>query len=103
MTAQTADEILSGLPSDTRGLIESHLYYSDYKTLITLNRSNGGVTFLSDGYIIRKWARRAAPDSEKLQETASVAETEILIGHDTQGSLTFQAFLLYVFAVMLLL
>ena len=80
-----------------------HSYFSDYKTLITLNRSNAGVTFFSDGYLIRKWARRAAPDYEELHETAATAETETLIGHSTHGSLTFQAFLLYVFAVMLLM
>ena len=103
MTPQSAEELLAALPAETRDLIASHLYFSDYKTLITLNRSNAGVTFLSDGYIIRKWARRSTPDRDELKETASIAETEILIGHDSQGSLTFQAFLLYVFAVMLLL
>ena len=30
-------------------------YYSDYKTLITLNRSNGGLTILEDGVIISKY------------------------------------------------
>lgn len=31
-----------------------HILYSDFKTLITLNRSNGGVTFVRDGKIERK-------------------------------------------------
>lgn len=78
-------------------------YKSDYKTLITLNRSNGGVTYISDGYIIRKWARRAAPDKEELLSLQAETVTETMIGHSSQSSLTFQAFLLYVFAVMLLL
>ena len=34
-----------------------YLYFCDYKTLITLNRSNGGATYMEDGYIIRKWAK----------------------------------------------
>lgn len=95
--------IISGLPEDLRQAILSQVYYSDYKSLITLNRSNGGVTFFSDGYLIRKWAERATPDSEELHQAAATAETEIVIGHSSQGSLTFQAFLLYVFAVMLLM
>ena len=78
-------------------------YKSDYKTLITLNRSNGGVTYISDGYIIRKWAGRAAPDKEELLSLQAEPVTETMIGHSSQSSLTFQAFLLYVFAVMLLL
>lgn len=78
-------------------------YRSDYKTLITLNRSNGGATYISDGYIIRKWARNALPDKEELMSIQLEPETETMIGHSSQSSLTFQAFLLYVFAVMLLL
>lgn len=102
-TPDEFDKVMSGLPSDIVKVIADHIYYSDYKTLITLNRSNGGVTFFSDGYLIRKWARRTAPDQGKLHDVATTAETEILIGHSSQGSLTFQAFLLYVFAVMLLM
>lgn len=102
-TPDEFDKVISGLPSDIVKVIADHTYYSDYKTLITLNRSNGGVTFFSDGYLIRKWARRTAPDQGKLHDVATTAETEILIGHSSQGSLTFQAFLLYVFAVMLLM
>ena len=48
---------------ETHGL-ES--YNCDYKTLITLNRSNGGATYLEDGYIIRKWAERTLPAPEEL-------------------------------------
>ncbi|HRT83686.1 MAG TPA: hypothetical protein P5523_03520 [Bacteroidales bacterium] len=32
------------------------VYYSDYKTLITLNRSNGGLVYLYDGQISAKWS-----------------------------------------------
>lgn len=103
LTAGTPSEVLECIPQDMRLLLEPHIYFCDYKTLISLNRSNGGVTFFSDGYLIRKWAARAIPDSAELQETASTAETEIIIGHSSQGSLTMQGFLLYVFAVMLLL
>lgn len=91
-TETTVPDIISGIA-----------YYSDYKTLITLNRSNGGVTYLSDGYIIRKWAFRNRPDMEELTILDNEAETETLIGHSSQSSLAFQGFLLYVFAVMLLL
>lgn len=80
-----------------------NLYHADRKTLLAMNRSNGGVTYFSNGYLVRKWARRGAPDFEELLEIASEDETETIIYHDTKGSLGFQGFLLYVFAVMLLL
>ncbi len=80
-----------------------NIYYSDYKTLITLNRSNGGVTYFSDGELIGKCAYAAMPDSQKLAELSHDSGLESLMDKDTKGSLGFQGFLLYVFAVMLLL
>ena len=80
-----------------------NVFSADYKTLLSLNRSNGGVTYFSRGYLVRKWAFRALPSFEKLTEIQDEDETETIIYHDTKGSLGFQGFLLYVFAVMLLL
>ena len=79
------------------------VYFADRKTLLAMNRSNGGVTYFSKGYLVRKWSRRSAPDFGQLLDINSEDETETIIYHDTKGSLGFQGFLLYVFAVMLLL
>ena len=75
----------------------------DRKTLMTMNRSNGGVTYFSDGYLIRKWSARSCPDRLQLQEIYAGDDTETIIDSDSKGRLAFQGFLLYVFAVMLLL
>ena len=99
LVAGTADDIPEGLSDE----VKANLYFSDYKTLVAMNRSNGGVVYFSEGYLLRKWARRAAPDKDMLQVLVTEAETETMIGHTTQGSLVFQSFLLYVFAVMLLM
>ena len=88
-----------GIPAS----LTDHAYISDYKTLISMNRSNGGVTYFHDGTLIRKWARFCAPDSAELKDTFVTDTTEISIDRDSKGSLGFQGFLLYVFAVMLLL
>lgn len=99
LVAGTADDIPEGLSDE----VMANLYFSDYKTLVAMNRSNGGAVYFSEGYLLRKWARRAAPDKDMLQVLVTEAETETMIGHTTQGSLVFQSFLLYVFAVMLLM
>ena len=78
-------------------------YISDYKTLISMNRSNGGVTYFNNGVLIRKWARICAPDPDELEEIMITDSTEVSIARESKGSLVFQGFLLYVFAVMLLL
>jgi uncharacterized membrane protein YphA (DoxX/SURF4 family) len=102
-TQEDFDKIASSLDTRTSDILRKHLYISDYKTLISMNRSNGGATFFCDGYLIRKWARRALPDMTNLEELVKADETEALIERSTNGDLTFQGFLLYVFAVMLLL
>ena len=83
--------------------LKDRAYLSDYKALISLNRSNGGVTYFSDGILIRKWASICAPDSGELEEILKTDTTEVSIARESKGSLVFQGFLLYVFAVMLLL
>lgn len=102
-TPEKMDAVMAGLDGETAGILRSCMYFSDYKTIIAMNRSNGGATYFSDGQLIRKWSFRALPDSEKLLEIQAEDETETVIYHDTKGSLGFQGFLLYVFAVMMLL
>lgn len=79
------------------------IYFGDYKTLVTLNRSNGGATWLCQGYLVKKWSRRGFPDQDTLTKDIRSNATEIILENDAEGSLLFQGFLLYVFAVMLLL
>ena len=95
--------LLQDAGETSRAIIENCLYFSDYKTLLTLNRSNGGAVWFSDGYLIRKWARRALPDEAQMQADLNSDVTEAIIEKSTRGSLALQGFLLYVFAVMLLL
>lgn len=102
-TAGQFAEMTAGLEPQTAAVLDRLVHYSDYKTLITMNRSNGGATFFCDGYLIRKYARRALPDMGELSTLFQSDETEELISRSTSGDLTFQGFLLYVFAVMLLL
>lgn len=98
----SADVIPSLAEAGETGLLK-WTYFSDYKTIITLNRSNGGVTYIHDGTIIRKWARRAMPDKAELEEVHQSDALETEIDSSTHSSLAFQGFLLYVFAIMLLL
>ncbi len=99
LVASTPEEVEGRIPPE----IMEHVYYSDYKTLITLNRSNAGGTYFKDGKLIGKCAYAALPDNEELERLAHESGLEALMDKETKGSLGFQGFLLYVFAVMLLL
>ncbi|MGN1210163.1 MAG: MauE/DoxX family redox-associated membrane protein [Candidatus Cryptobacteroides sp.] len=84
-------------------VIESNLYFSDFKTLVSLNRSNGGAVFFEDGVLVRKWSWRSLPDEEDVRMFAEDELTDLLLASSSRGRLLFQGFLLYVFAVLLLL
>lgn len=102
-TEEQFDNALSKLAPETAHILKAHALFSDYKTLISMNRSNGGVTYFSNGYLIRKGAHKALPDIDEMKEVHDEDETETIIGQSTRGSLAFQGFLLYVSAIMLLL
>ncbi len=103
LIAPSSEDIIPSLAEADQTDILKWVYFSDYKTIITLNRSNGGMTYLNDGTIIRKWARRALPVESELKELSESDSFETEIDTATSRSLTFQGFLLYVFAIMLLL
>ena len=88
---------------DVPETLKAKAFISDYKTLISMNRSNAGATYFHNGQLIRKWAAAGTPSAAELSQIAESDATEVFIDHESKGSLVFQGFLLYVFAVMLLL
>ena len=101
--------LVSSTPSQIEALaggspdLLSSVYFADRKTLLTLNRSNGGYTYIADGQIIQKWSSRKAPSREYLAEISDDDPVEVFVSISNSSSLKFQGFMLYVFAVMLLL
>ena len=97
---------VDGVPSylvTEGGDIPAGAYSSDRRTLMSLNRSNGGATLLSDGLVIAKWPARRLPSSESVSELLSLDPAEAMIKANTPKRLKLQGFLLYVTAVLLLL
>lgn len=98
-----SDDVFAAASEKHAALEDGLVYYSDYKTLATLNRSNGGATWISDGQIVRKWSYTLRPSSEKLSAALAEDPTALALETQSKGSLALQSFLLYIFAVLLLL
>lgn len=88
----------NGVPSS----LMPFAFFSDYKTISTLNRSNGGYTYLSEGEIIVKWPAKAHIDSGDFDKIVRRNTAETMLSYSTRGRLTFQAIVLYSVAVLLL-
>jgi uncharacterized membrane protein YphA (DoxX/SURF4 family) len=95
-------EVEAMLPSDIASALSPRMYTSDYKTLISLNRSNGGVSYFNGGNLIQRWARRQMPSSESLAKLKKKDSTDLLLSASTKGRLSAQAPFLYSFILMLI-
>lgn len=100
LVSGTAEDVES-VTSDP--VVLSCLYLADHRTLMTLNRSNGGCVWISDGIVVKKWSSRSYPKQDDLKSLAEIDPVEAVISANSPERLKMQGFLLYVFAVMLLL
>ena len=78
-------------------------YSADRRTLLSLNRSNGGVTYFYDGMLVAKYPLRKLPSERKLGDLGASDSVEAMLGYSSHGHLNFQGFLLYAFGLILLL
>lgn len=76
------------------------VYFADYRTLISLNRDNGGAVYLSEGEIIMKWAVKDTPSEflSVFQDDPVNITTWIL----SRNRLRAQGFCLYLAALLVL-
>ena len=92
--------IPESIPAQERQALQASTYFSDYKTLVSLNRSNGGASYFHNGSLIEKWARRALPSESKLGRIVRNNATEVELSASTKGRQTFWGFFLYSFTVL---
>lgn len=96
-----APDDLAALHLPERVLLDTYL--ADRRTLMTLNRSRLGATLLADGTVVTKWPSRLLPSQDRLTSLTATDPTEAVIDANNPRRLRVQGFLLFVFAVMLLL
>ena len=107
IASSTMDNLYSavssaGLSPEQAGLVMDNAYLADYRTLVSLNRSNGGAVYFDDGNLIEKWSGASLPDLKDLNRRMRQDSTEVMLKSDSRGRLNFQAFMLYSIALLLL-
>jgi len=90
---------LDGVPAD----LVDYVYFADYKELVTLNRSNGGYTLISDGMIVSKWPLRHPQSVEQLSELEQAGHMETCLTRTVYGRVRLQGILLVTVAVLLII
>ena len=93
--------LVSAVPGDVRLPKDLPLYYADYKTLITLNRSNGGGSYFNEGELVNKWDVRHLP--ENLQADFAADPVDLSTHYIIRRRLRTQGFGVYLAALLLLI
>lgn len=93
--------LLSSESKDLPPVLEDIAYYSDYKDLVSLNRSNGGSVWLSDGMILGKWSVSHAPSSSEIGRMSLRERVDTVIHNVSRHRITFYGFLTYLLAILI--
>ena len=96
-------ERISTIVPEVRETLWPGIYYSDRKTLLAMNRSNGGATWFNDGQLIMKYHSSRLPSDEDLLRMTGEDPAETMLQTSVKGRLRFQGFLLYTIALLLLI
>lgn len=76
--------------------------FSDYKTIITLNRSNAGVTLLENGFIYDKRSADFRLSERELESLMSQDKTSFYVNNSTTKNVVFQSLAVLFFVVLVL-
>lgn len=93
--------LVSGTPEQVQLPQDIEPYFSDYKTLITLNRSNGGGTYFYYGELMHKWSVRQFPDD--LAADVAGDPDAFSTRHVSRRRITAQGFCVVMLAILVLL
>ena len=93
--------LVAAVPGDAALPQDLPLYYADYKTLITLNRSNGGGSYFNEGELVNKWSARHMP--ENLEADFAADPVDLSTHYIIRRRLRTQGFCVYLAALLLLI
>lgn len=101
--SKAAYDSMEAVIPETREKLNEYVFFADFKTLVSLNRSNGGCTLFNDGELIKKYSRKWNPSPEELLKIISRDPSEEMLRYSTNGRLHLQMFFLYLFIVLALI
>jgi len=90
---------MDGVPMD----LEEYALLADKRELMTLNRSNGGATLVSDGTVISKCALRRLPPEAFFRALRTEDPVELFLNNTVKGRLVLECTLIASLAALILI
>ena len=81
--------------------IEPYLAISDDKTMISMVRSNGGVIYMDDGIVVKKWSGRNL-NASILSQSLNTDAGEITLMESVRQTLVYECSILIIFLIIIL-
>ena len=92
--------ILSGNSPEDSACAGIPVLYADYKSTLSLNRSNGGLVYLNDGMVAKKWSRWNYPSD--IEEVVNEEPEIVAAGETTKELLFVEITLVAIFLLVLI-
>ncbi len=83
--------------------LRQNAYFTDYRTAIALNRSNGGLTYLDDGVVVAKWREGDFPVGDDMGKILEQDSIEYSVSRLSKNRLVLQISGILCLAALLLL
>ena len=102
-TGSGEERLMELLGDELASILAPVWYQSDFKTLVSLNRSNGGATLIQDGVVIRKWSSSFLPSADELLALADNEALGNLSDVESRSNLLQQSYFYLLFSLLLFL
>ena len=76
--------------------------YTDYKTAIAVNRSNGGYLYLHNAFVVKKWSRQGLDPEDELQVMEQDSDIVMIRGIIKQQLITYVSIVVLLVSILVI-
>jgi hypothetical protein len=100
LASSTPDEIKSIFGEGVEELFK--IGYTDYKTAIAVNRSNGGYLYLHNAFVVKKWSRQGLDPEDELQVMEQDSDIVMIRGIIKQQLITYVSIVVLLVSILVI-
>jgi hypothetical protein len=100
LASSTPDEIKSIFGEGVEELFR--IGYTDYKTAIAVNRSNGGYLYLHNAFVVKKWSRQGLDPEDELQVMGQDSDIVMIRGIIKQQLITYVSIVVLLVSILVI-
>lgn len=100
LASSTPDEVKSIFGDGVEDMFR--IGYTDYKTAIAVNRSNGGYLYLHNAFVVKKWSRQGLDPEDELQVMEQDSDIVMIRGIIKQQLITYVSIVVLLVSILVI-